>query len=213
MAFYKDGAWSVVATNTNTAASSLILDTNSGTLTPTATHRTSATESLASVTNPTVSGSVLTAALPARSVTTFQLTSAGAPGSGAKTSTSTLTGAQSGKCLEDPAYSTTNGVQVTIYTCNGGTNQNWTLTAAGELRGYGSKCLDASGQGTVNGTVVDLYTCNGGANQKWTVTDGGTVVGRQSGLCLDVTGQATANGSPLELYTCNGGSNQKWTRG
>ncbi|MFE2432535.1 glycoside hydrolase [Streptomyces sp. NPDC059373] len=213
MAFWKDGAWTVVASNTNSAASSLTLDTNSGALTPTATHRTSATESLASVTNPTISGSVLTASLPARSVTTFQLASAGAPGSGARTSTSTLVGAQSGKCLEDPSYSTTNGTVVDIYTCNGGTNQNWTLTAAGELRGYGNKCLDAYSQGTGNGTVVDIYTCNGGANQKWTVTDGGSVVGRQSGLCLDVTGQATANGSPLELYACNGGANQKWTRG
>jgi O-glycosyl hydrolase len=213
MAFWRNGAWTVVAANTNSSAITLTLDTNSGTLTPSATHRTSATESLASVANPTVSGSVLTGSLPGRSVTTFQLTSAGSPGSGAKTSTSTLVGTGSGKCLDDPAANTANGTQMQIYTCGGGTNQNWTLTGAGEVRGLGDKCLDASGQGTTAGTAVVFYTCNGGLNQKWTLVNGGALVGRQSGLCLDVTGGATANGALVELWTCTNAANQKWTRG
>jgi O-glycosyl hydrolase len=213
MAFWQNGSWTVVAANTNNAATTLNLDTNSGTLTPTSSHRTSASENLASVANPTVSGSVLTASLSARSVSTFQLAGTGSPGSGGKTSTSRLIGAGSGKCLDDPGFSTANGTQLTIYTCNTGADQSWTLTGAGEVRGYGNKCMDASGQGTTAGTPVVLYTCNGGANQKWTLVDGGTLVGKQSGLCLDVTGAATADASPLELYTCNAGSNQTWRRG
>ena len=33
----------------------------------------------------------------------------------------------SGKCLDDPASNTTNGTQLILYTCNGGSNQQWTL--------------------------------------------------------------------------------------
>jgi O-glycosyl hydrolase len=212
MAFWQNNAWTVVAANTNNATTSLILDAGSGTLTPTATHRTSAGENLAPVANPAVSGSVLTGSLPARSVTTFQLTSAGSPGSGARTSTSPLIGAGSGKCLDDPGTSTTDGTQQEIYTCNAGTNQSWTLTAAGEVRALG-KCLAPSGGGTTAGTAAVLTTCTGAAAQRWTLVDGGTLVSSSSGLCLDVIGAATANGTLVDLWTCNGGTNQRWTRG
>ncbi len=121
-------------------------------------------------------------------------------------------GAQSGRCLDVVSGSTANGTAVEIYDCNGGTNQLWTTTPAGQLRVYGSKCLDAANQGTTAGTAVRIWDCTGGANQQWTVNSNGTVVGVQSGLCLDVTGQATANGTRLELWTCNGGANQRWSR-
>jgi hypothetical protein len=38
-----------------------------------------------------------------------------------------LVSARSGKCLDDPAFSTTDGTQLEIWTCNGGINQQWTL--------------------------------------------------------------------------------------
>lgn len=49
-----------------------------------------------------------------------------------------------------------------------GTNQQWTLTSAKELRVYGGKCLDAKAHGTANGTPVEIWSCNGGTNQQWT---------------------------------------------
>ena len=107
---------------------------------------------------------------------------------------------------------TTNGTQLNIWTCGGGTNQTWTYTAAAELRAYGTKCLEAYQQGTANGTRAVIYDCNGGANQKWRLNSNGTVVGQQSGKCLDVTGASTANGALIILYTCNGGNNQSWQR-
>jgi len=33
----------------------------------------------------------------------------------------------SGKCLDDPGFNTTNGTQLVLWTCNGGTNQQWRL--------------------------------------------------------------------------------------
>jgi hypothetical protein len=123
-----------------------------------------------------------------------------------------ITGVASGRCVDVPNQSQTSGTQVELWDCNGGTNQQWTSTSAGELRVYGGDCLDAAGQGTSPGTKVEIYTCNGGANQKWTVNADGTITGAQSGLCLDATGGGTANGTLLELWTCNGGGNQQWTR-
>jgi hypothetical protein len=38
-----------------------------------------------------------------------------------------LVNPQSGKCLDDPGFTTTNGTQLDIWDCNGGANQHWTL--------------------------------------------------------------------------------------
>jgi alpha-galactosidase len=126
-------------------------------------------------------------------------------------STTTLRGAGSGRCLDDPNGSTTNGTQLVIWDCNGGGNQQWTYTGAKQLQVLG-KCLDAFDNQTAPGTKVEIWDCNGQTNQQWNVNADGTVSGVQSGLCLDVTGAATANNTPVELWTCHGGGNQRWTR-
>ncbi|TMC12078.1 MAG: galactosylceramidase [Chloroflexi bacterium] len=123
-----------------------------------------------------------------------------------------LRGAGSGRCLDVPNQSQTNGTQLDIWDCNGGTNQQWTATAGGQLTVYGTKCLDASGHGTSPGTRVVIWDCNGGSNQRWTLNADGTIVGVESSLCLDVTGAGTANGTLVEIWTCNGGGNQRWSR-
>ncbi|MFH8798656.1 endo-1,4-beta-xylanase [Streptomyces sp. NPDC017936] len=121
-----------------------------------------------------------------------------------------IKGVGSGRCLDVPSSSTTDGTQLQLWDCNNGTNQQWTYTDAGELRVYGNKCLDAAGTG--NGTKVQIYSCWGGDNQKWRLNSDGSVVGVQSGLCLDAVGAGTANGTLIQLYSCSNGSNQRWTR-
>ncbi len=123
-----------------------------------------------------------------------------------------LRGVGSGRCLDVPNASQTNGTQVVIWDCNGGVNQQWAQTSSGQLQVYGTKCLDALGHATTPGSPVGIWDCNTGGNQRWTLNPDGTVVGVESGLCLDVTGAGTANGTRVELWTCNGGSNQRWTR-
>jgi hypothetical protein len=123
-----------------------------------------------------------------------------------------LRGGGSGRCLDVPGAGTANNTQVAIYDCGAGTNQQWTGTAARELRVYGTKCLDARGRGTANGTSVVIYDCNGGTNQQWTVNPNGTITGVGSGRCLDVAGNSTANGARVQLWDCTGGSNQSWSR-
>jgi chitinase len=72
-------------------------------------------------------------------------------------------GGGSGKCIDDNNGSTTNGTQLEIYTCNGGTNQAITNTG-GTLTVLG-KCFDAAGNGTGNNTVVQINTCSGAVGQ------------------------------------------------
>ncbi|XRQ09612.1 endo-1,4-beta-xylanase [Actinomadura welshii] len=119
----------------------------------------------------------------------------------------TIQGAGSGRCLDVPNASTSDGTQIQLYDCHGGTNQQWEQTSSGELRVYGNKCLDAGGSG--NGARVQIYSCWGGDNQKWNVNSDGSIVGVQSGLCLDAAG--SGNGAALQIYSCWGGDNQRWT--
>ncbi|MBV1958686.1 endo-1,4-beta-xylanase [Streptomyces sp. CZ24] len=121
-----------------------------------------------------------------------------------------IKGVGSGRCLDVPNSSTTDGTQLQLWDCSGGTNQQWSYTAAGELRVYGDKCLDAGGTG--NGARVQIYSCWGADNQKWRLNSDGSIVGVQSGLCLDAVGSGSANGTLIQLYSCSDGSNQRWTR-
>jgi len=95
--------------------------------------------------------------------------SGGTTGSGGGSSTSMLRGVGANRCLDDPANNTTNGIQVQIWDCNGGANQQWLVNGDGTITGvHSGLCLDVTGARTANGTPVELWTCNGGSNQKWT---------------------------------------------
>ena len=119
-----------------------------------------------------------------------------------------IKGVASGRCLDVPNASTTDGTQIQLYDCHSNSNQQWTVTDSGEIRVYGNKCLDAAGTG--NGAKVQIYSCWGGDNQKWRLNSDGSIVGVQSGRCLDAAG--SGNGAQIQIYSCSGGSNQRWTR-
>jgi poly(hydroxyalkanoate) depolymerase family esterase len=137
-------------------------------------------------------------------------------GTGTGPKSGALRAVGAGKCLDVPGKTTTAGTRLQIWDCNGGTNQQWTSTAAGELTVYSGsslRCLDAEGGGTTAGTAAIIWSCHGGTNQKWRLGADGSVTGTQSGLCLEVTNSGTANGSTARLWTCNGQTNQRWTLG
>ncbi|SCF46812.1 Lysophospholipase L1 [Micromonospora matsumotoense] len=126
--------------------------------------------------------------------------------------TAAIVGTPSGRCVDVPGSAATNGLQVQLWDCHGGANQQWTYTSGRALTVLGTKCLDAAGYGTTPGTQVTTYDCHGGANQQWNVNANGTITGVQSGLCLDAASQGTANGTKLVLWTCSGQANQQWSR-
>ncbi len=162
----------------------------------------------------TTSGTI-SANVPAHGTVMYRV-AGGTTGTTGGGGTGAIHGIGSGKCLDVPGASTTPGVQVQIWDCNGAANQTWTHTAGNQLTvnsGGSQLCLDAFNNQVSAGTKVQTWTCNGGANQQWNVNANGTITGVQSGLCLDVTGASTANGALAQLWNCNGQSNQQWKLG
>jgi hypothetical protein len=139
-------------------------------------------------------------------------TATGSVGSGGSGGSAVVRGVGSNRCLDVPNSTTTNGTQLEIWDCNGGSNQSWTLTSGKQLQVYGNKCLDVVGGATAAGSAVEIWDCNSGTNQQWNLNSDGTITGVGSGLCLDAIGAGTANGTLIDIWTCTGGSNQRWTR-
>jgi hypothetical protein len=131
---------------------------------------------------------------------------------GGSATAAVVRGVGSNRCLDVPGASTTWGVQLEIYNCNGGSNQVWLLTPAKTLVVYGSLCLDVAGASTAAGAKVETWDCTGSTNQQWNINANGTITSVQSGLCLDASGAGTANGTLIYMWSCNGGTNQQWTR-
>ncbi|MEV5712730.1 ricin-type beta-trefoil lectin domain protein [Amycolatopsis mediterranei] len=214
------GAWSIRRNNTSQQNTTL----RTGTTTALGTgswHKLSLGFSGSTITasvDGTVLGTVTDGTFPAGQVgigtgvgETAQFDNLAVDGAGGG-STSVLRNTGAGRCLDVPNVSQTNGTQVTLWDCNGGSNQQWTLTSGKQIQAYGSKCLDAEGSATTAGTRAIIWDCTGGTNQQWNAAADGTITGVQSGLCLTPSGNGTANSTPVTLQTCTGGNAQKWTR-
>jgi len=106
----------------------------------------------------------------------WQLQSAHGSGAGVYT----LKNINSGLCLDVPGGAATEGLQLDLAACNGGTAQQWAFDATG---GYGSAgdttyqlenmgdglVIDDLSNATAAGSVVDQYSANAGTNQAWTI--------------------------------------------
>jgi len=128
----------------------------------------------------------------------------------------------SGKVLDDPGWSTSNGTQMEQWDRgNGQANQQWSLLPASGgyyyiQNRYSGKVLDDTGWSTANGTTMEQWDLgNGQSNQEWSLvpTGGGYyyIQNRNSGKVLDDTGWSTSNGTTMEQWDPgNGQSNQEW---
>lgn len=122
----------------------------------------------------------------------------GAGGGGG--TTGPLRNVAASRCLDVNGVNQTNGTLVIIWDCHGATNQQWTTTAASELRVFGGKRLDALNHATTPGSPVGIWDC-GGTNQKWTLNPNSTITGQESRLCLAPANNATTNGTAVVLAT------------
>ncbi|MBE8520922.1 ricin-type beta-trefoil lectin domain protein [Amycolatopsis sp. H6(2020)] len=151
----------------------------------------------------TTSTGAISASVPSHSTVIYRV-QAGAEGTSIGT-TQPIQGASSARCID------IDGTIAGIWDCDGGTDQAWTFTAAGELKANGL-CVDAEKGGTTAGTKLLAWTCHGGANQKFKLEADGSIT--QAGLCVDVTGgdkpAGNVNGTQLELWGCNDDANQNW---
>jgi Calpain family cysteine protease/Ricin-type beta-trefoil lectin domain-like len=130
-----------------------------------------------------------------------------------------IVNASSGKVLDDPAFSTSNGAIIQQYQPNGGANQRWNLVALADgnyevFNAYSGKVLDDPAFSTSNGTLIQQYQLNGGLNQQWkfvALADGNyEVFNAYSGKVLDDPAFSTSNGTQIQQYQLNGGANQQW---
>jgi Peptidase A4 family/Ricin-type beta-trefoil lectin domain-like len=126
----------------------------------------------------------------------------------------------SGKVLDDPGGSTSEGVPVDQWQLNGGANQQWYLVP--QTDGYyevqnasSGLVLDDPNSSTSEGTKLDLWQPNGGANQQWGFfrLDGSNAdiySASNPNLVLDDPNSSTSNGTTMDQWSFNGGANQQW---
>jgi serine/threonine protein kinase len=71
-------------------------------------------------------------------------------------------------CLDDYGYGNQSGSRIVLWSCNGGSNQQWTVRADGSIQNVFSKlCLDVAGQSASDGALVQLSTCTGRSSEHW----------------------------------------------
>ena len=168
---------------------------------------TYALRDLWSGTGTTTTGTI-SATVPAHGTVVYRVSG------GAAYASHPLVGQSSGQCVDIHDNIVVNGAAAEIFTCNGGPNQRWNFTPAGELRVYdGTRCLDVSGGRTTSGNRVIQWECTGGANQQFRMNADGTITAVQSGQCLEVSGGPSAPGTAIIILPCHQAPNQVWTRG
>ncbi|MBV8251904.1 MAG: RICIN domain-containing protein [Chitinophaga sp.] len=130
-----------------------------------------------------------------------------------------ITSASSGKVIDVPASSTSDGALIQQWVWGWGTNQQWTFTYLNNgfyrITSVNSgKALADPGFSTANGQQMIQYTWQETYDQEWQVTantDGTyTIKNRYSQKVLDVNGGSTANGAAIIQYDDHNGANQHW---
>lgn len=133
-----------------------------------------------------------------------------------------ITAKHSGKCLDLPNSSLSNGTQLQQYSCNGTGAQQFDVYYVGgskyEIRNVTSgKCIEANNGWTGNGTNIQQWDCNQTNAQRWYLSGTGETDGNlqfksalDSGKVWDVTGGSTSNGAGIQLWSNTGVNQQKW---
>jgi non-reducing end alpha-L-arabinofuranosidase len=129
-----------------------------------------------------------------------------------------------GLCLDDPGWNSSNGVQLDVWECNGGSNQKFGFvpSSAGfetyliTLADNHSKCLADPYDSWANGVRLEVWTCSDTAPFQWWIgesllygefvsihnLDNGHVFGNNSALQV--------NGNPVVMWQYYGGAAQSW---
>ncbi|MDB4985575.1 MAG: glucose dehydrogenase [Myxococcaceae bacterium] len=130
----------------------------------------------------------------------------------ALTAGSPLIGVPSHRCLDADGNNSTPGTVLQLWDCNGGPNQAFSFTAAGELRTFGNtRCVEAQNAQPSTGARAVINNCTGQTTQQWRLRSDGTISSADSVYCLDATGGGTANRTAVILWPCGGQQNQKWS--
>ncbi len=130
-----------------------------------------------------------------------------------------LVNRNSGKVLTISDSSTADGAVAVQWTDNGGTNQQFTLTANADgsyrlTNVRSGKLLDSPG-GSGQGAQLVQWTGTTDDNQSWKLVPAQTsgyyqIVNVRTGWCADVEGGSTVDGAKVVQWPGTGGANQDW---
>ena len=132
------------------------------------------------------------------------------PPTGGNTSHVSYTnGAYPDKCLDLSSADTSNSNDLTLWSCNGRTNQKWKLDSNGFLRSQvnQNKCMVPTGNASSGAGIVIWDCSNSFTYMKWSRDSRGRFVLRaNSSKCLDVK----EDGRSLQIWDCNDRSDKIW---
>jgi beta-xylosidase len=136
------------------------------------------------------------------------------------TFTSTMVNQNSHTCADVPNGSGSNGTQLIIWSCWGGSNQIFTFVpVAGTTDQYNIRtvtngsCVDVNGASTADNAAIIQWTCHTATNQRFRLQPAGggfNVVAVHSSKCVVPSSDATANGTGLVQLPCSGASSRTW---
>jgi beta-galactosidase len=130
-----------------------------------------------------------------------------------------LTNRRSGKALDVPDASTSQGVQLIQWTRHDNANQQWRLAALGHgistlANSHSGQLIEVQSGSTSHGAPIVQWPANRGANQQWRVTDAGDgyvkLVSVHSGKVIGVEGSSTADGAKITQQNDTGDTSQHW---
>ncbi|SES49156.1 Ricin-type beta-trefoil lectin domain-like [Streptomyces sp. yr375] len=130
-----------------------------------------------------------------------------------------ITNKNSGLALDTVNAGTAQGTSVVQATSTTGTDQNWTLVAAGTglykiVNQKSGLLLGITNAGTSNGGTALIWGDNGTADHLWQVipAPGGffKIANYNSGLLLGVSGMSTASGAQVLQWDDNGTADHLW---
>ncbi|ONI82872.1 hypothetical protein ALI144C_17560 [Actinosynnema sp. ALI-1.44] len=130
-----------------------------------------------------------------------------------------LVNRRSGKALDVPGGSTTQGTQLIQYAQHGGGNQQWHLGDLGNgvstiTSAATGLVVDVADNSTADGAKIIQWSANGGVNQQWRLVDAGSghvkIVSARSGKLLSVAGDSTADSAPIVQQSDTGSTSQHW---
>ncbi|MET7701616.1 RICIN domain-containing protein [Streptomyces sp. NPDC005485] len=131
-----------------------------------------------------------------------------------------ITNKNSGLALDTQNAGTAQGTSVVQATSTTGTDQNWTLVAAGSglyklVNQKSGLLLGITNAGTGDGGTALIWGDNGTADHLWQVipAGGGTykIANYNSGLLLGVTNMSTSSGAQVLQWSDNGTADHLWT--
>jgi LmbE family N-acetylglucosaminyl deacetylase len=96
-----------------------------------------------------------------------------------------------------------------INSCDGASNQIWSIHADGTVTAPDDRCLEVQGGVTQDGTPIQLAACTGAPEQRWSAFENGQIRGL-GGMCLSVPGSPPIDGTSVELDDCAAVPGQQW---